>query len=126
MGGVVYSLGRMVGPKVRKAKWVFRSMTGSEADALQAEFEVGRDMAHEVECQVDIDREPAVRQLLSEVGDRLTGRLTNRRRVFTFRATRFLRHTSTPRSTTYYAQHFFHPSPAESLSFLPKRRIITP
>jgi len=42
MAGFFYNLGRLVGPKVRKAEWVVRSLTGSEAEAVRAEQAVGR------------------------------------------------------------------------------------
>jgi len=45
MAGFFYKLGRMVGPKVHKAEWVFRSLTGTEAEAIVAEQSVGRALA---------------------------------------------------------------------------------
>ena len=35
MAGFFYNLGRLVGPKVRKADWVYQSLTGSEAEAAR-------------------------------------------------------------------------------------------
>ena len=57
MSGLFYNLGRMVGPKVRKAKWIWQSMTGSEADAIKMENEVGRDLAREIRKQLELDDE---------------------------------------------------------------------
>lgn len=86
MGGVFYNLGRMVGPAVRKGKWILQSLTGSETDVIKAEYEVGRDMAAAVEQEVALDTDPESIRLINEVGIRLASRLTNKDRRFTFRA----------------------------------------
>ncbi|GIW82787.1 MAG: hypothetical protein KatS3mg105_4594 [Gemmatales bacterium] len=56
MGSFFYNLGKMIGPHVRKAKWVVRSLTGTEADAVRAEAEVGRDLARAFTQQMELDR----------------------------------------------------------------------
>ena len=48
MSGFFYSLGRMVGPHVRKAKWGWASITGTEEEAIAAEYEVGKELAAEI------------------------------------------------------------------------------
>jgi predicted Zn-dependent protease len=73
MAGLFYHLGRMVGPKLRQANWVLRSLTGTEAEAVQAEHQVGRDLAYAFARQVEPDPDPAVGQLLGEIGTRLAG-----------------------------------------------------
>ena len=35
MGGFFYNLGQRVGTNLRKANWVLRSLTGTEAEAVQ-------------------------------------------------------------------------------------------
>ena len=35
MGGLSYNLGRKVGSALRKGKWAFQSLTGSESDIVQ-------------------------------------------------------------------------------------------
>ncbi len=37
MAGLFYHLGRLVGPKVRQANWVYRSLAGTEAESVRAE-----------------------------------------------------------------------------------------
>ncbi|OHB74598.1 MAG: hypothetical protein A2Z25_16445 [Planctomycetes bacterium RBG_16_55_9] len=54
MGGLFYNLGKKVGPKVRKARWMWLSATGSEADAIAVEYSVGVDLAHEIRSQLDL------------------------------------------------------------------------
>jgi predicted Zn-dependent protease len=78
----------MVGPQLRKADWLYRSLTGTEAEAIRAELAVGRDLAGAVAQQLEIDPEPAAGQLLDEVRARLGACLTNRQRQFTVRAVR--------------------------------------
>jgi predicted Zn-dependent protease len=74
----------MVGPRIRKARWIWQSITGSEADAIQIEHEVGRDLAREIRHQLEPDPEPQATQLLSEVGARLSACAANKLRTFSF------------------------------------------
>ena len=57
MKRLFYNLGRKVGPHFRKAKWILQSMTGSEAEAIKAEHEVGQDLARQVRGQLRPDGE---------------------------------------------------------------------
>jgi len=79
-----YNLGRKVGPKVRKVKWIWQSMTGTEADAIKIENDVGRDLAHEIRLQLKPDAEPKIDQLLKEIAPRLSKCVANRYRTFSF------------------------------------------
>jgi len=74
----------MVGPRIRKAKWIWQSITGSEADAIQVEHEVGRDLACEIRRRLEPDPKPQAAQLLGEVGDRLSACVANKLRTFSF------------------------------------------
>ncbi len=84
MSGTFYNLGKKLGPKVRKAKWVWHSATGTEADAIKTENEVGRDLASEVRCQLALDTDPKIRALLKKIGSRLSKCVANRYRTFSF------------------------------------------
>ncbi len=84
MSGLFYNLGRKVGPKVRKAKWFWQSIAGTEADTIKIEYEVGKDLAREVRCQLDLDTEPRAEQILNETGTRLTACVANKSRKFSF------------------------------------------
>ncbi len=88
MAGFFYNLGRLVGPKVRKAEWVVRSLTGTEAEALVAEQAVGRDLARACLEQMEPDPDPAAREHLDYLAARLTPGLRDRRRSFRFLAVR--------------------------------------
>ncbi|MHC4105579.1 MAG: M48 family metallopeptidase [Planctomycetota bacterium] len=85
MSGLFYSLGRKVGPKVRKVKWFWQSIAGSEADAIKVEYEVGQDLAREVMSQLEIDCQPQVEKILNETSRRLTACVVNKSRKFNFK-----------------------------------------
>ena len=84
MSGLFYNLGRKVGPKVRKARWMWQSATGSEADAIKVEYEVGLDLAREIRQQLGPELEPQADQLLNETGNRLAACVANKFRRFNF------------------------------------------
>jgi beta-barrel assembly-enhancing protease len=84
VGSLFYNLGRKVGPKVRKARWIWGSMTGTEADAIRLERGVGSDLAEEARQQLGPDPDPKVRQMLDQVGHRLVDRVANKLRAFHF------------------------------------------
>ncbi|MGQ9649916.1 MAG: M48 family metalloprotease [Phycisphaerae bacterium] len=86
MAGVFRNLGRMAGPHVRKAKWLLRSLTGPQAEAIQAELEVGRDMAGAIARSGQLDTDPCWQRILAQTGGRLVNRLANRLRRFSFNA----------------------------------------
>jgi predicted Zn-dependent protease len=84
LSGLFYNLGRKVGPKVRKARWMWQSVTGSEADAIKVEYEVGLDLAREIREQLEPEQEPQTDQVLNEIGHRLTSCVANKSRRFSF------------------------------------------
>jgi len=84
MAGFFYKLGRMLGPKVREANWVVSSLTGTEADAVRAEEQVGRDLAQSFLEQLDVEDDPTVLAVITEVGGRLVPCLKDKQRTFRF------------------------------------------
>jgi predicted Zn-dependent protease len=81
-----YNLGKKAGPKFRKARWMWESLTGTEAEAIGTEHAVGLDAAQEVRQQLQMDREPRVRETLDALGLRLTACVANKLRSFHFDA----------------------------------------
>ena len=71
MSGLFYNIGRMLGPNVRKARWIWKSMTGSEADYVRLEHDVGRDLTLELRRQLKLDPDQQAARLLNDVGSRL-------------------------------------------------------
>lgn len=88
MAGFFYKLGQLVGPKVRKANWVVSSLTGTQAEATQAEYRVGCDLAQAFAQQTEAETDPAVQQILDEAGSRLAACVKDRERRFRFVAMR--------------------------------------
>jgi predicted Zn-dependent protease len=77
-----YKLGQKAGSAFRQARWVWQSATGSEDDAIRAEYGVGRDMAAAVRERSLCDDEPALQAMLDEIGGQLAGVVRNRQHRF--------------------------------------------
>jgi predicted Zn-dependent protease len=86
MGHLFYHLGKAINQALHKGKWVFDSVTGSEADAVRAEEPVGRDLAGALLRQMPADPDPEVARFLEQMGGCLAGRVRVRGRRFSFRA----------------------------------------
>ena len=84
VGGFFYKLGRMAGPKVRKGKWLWQSLVGSEDEAIAAEYGVGRDLAAEVARQARVETNGTRTATVCAVGSRLAGCMADKRRTFSF------------------------------------------
>jgi predicted Zn-dependent protease len=82
MGSFFFDLGRSVRATMRKGNWVLQSLTGDEADALAAEYKLGRDLAWGMLRQMEADPDPAAAQLVERLGNRLAGCVRDRRRRF--------------------------------------------
>jgi predicted Zn-dependent protease len=75
-------LGRAAVPALRKGKWIWEGLTGSEEEALQAERALGRTLAGELRAVTIPTADPTSPRLVQEVGARLQGALADRRRQF--------------------------------------------
>lgn len=84
MGGFFYSMGRLIGPKLRKGKWVWDSLTASPAQVVEAEYRTGRDMAEALARQMPLDDDLQGARLIVDLGGRLASRLTNQARKWSF------------------------------------------
>ena len=84
MSSLFHNLGRKVGPTVRKAKWIWQSVTGSEAGAIKVENQVGHDLATEIKKQLKLDREHQSARILNEIGPNLTKCVARKLRTFNF------------------------------------------
>ncbi len=82
--GLFYHLGRKVGPKVRKARWMWASATGTQADTVRLERGVGLDLADEAKRQLQMDAESRTRETIDQVGRRLADRVADKLRTFHF------------------------------------------
>ena len=71
---------------MRRAKWIWHSMTGTETDTIKMENQVGRDLAHEIRNQAELDKDSRIEQILNETGFRLSRCVANESRTFSFEA----------------------------------------
>jgi predicted Zn-dependent protease len=77
-GNAFYRLGRIAGVQFRKARWMWQSVAGSEAEAIQAEYGVGRDMAAVVLEQTPRDGDQSTQALLDDICEKLASMVRNR------------------------------------------------
>lgn len=86
MSGFFYNLGRHVGraavPTIRKSKWIWDGLTGTEEDALRAEAAFGATLAAELRASTERFDDPAAASLLNGLCARLAGCVRDKRRVF--------------------------------------------
>jgi len=82
-----FKLGREARSQLRKGRWVWSSLTAGERERLEAEYEAGRDLARQFDRNAVFDRDDQVDELLSEITERLTGRLKNKQRRWRVLAT---------------------------------------
>jgi predicted Zn-dependent protease len=84
MGGLFYKLGKLAGPKIRKAKWAYLAATAPEAEVAEAEYSVGADMARAIRKQFEPCEDPQFTNLLTEIGTVLVRRVKNNKRRYSF------------------------------------------
>ena len=72
-----YRFGRKAGVSFRRARWIWESVAGSEADAIKAEYGVGRDMASVVRAQASQGSNDELQALLDELIHALAGAVRN-------------------------------------------------
>ena len=63
---------------------MWQTFTGTEADAIKVEYEVGLDLAREIRQQLEPSTESQTDQVLNEIGSRLAGCVANKSRRFSF------------------------------------------
>jgi Zn-dependent protease with chaperone function len=75
-----FKLGRKLSANARKGRWIWTSLTGSEREALEAEYQAGCDLARAFERGAPLDDDPRSREILAKTSGRLAQRLTNKQR----------------------------------------------
>jgi predicted Zn-dependent protease len=75
-----FRLGRKAGASARKGHWIWKSLTGAESEALEAEYRAGLDLARDFDRSTPFEDDPRSRELLAEITGRLSRRLTNKQR----------------------------------------------
>jgi predicted Zn-dependent protease len=86
MSGLFYELGRSLGrvtvPTLRKSKWVWNSLTGTEEEAVRAEYAFGRTLAAELRATNEMITDPHATALANDLCQRLAARVRDKRRAF--------------------------------------------
>jgi Zn-dependent protease with chaperone function len=71
MDDVFYRAGRAAAKGLRRARWIWNSLAGSESEALEAEYQVGADLARALDAESEWDADPAANELLAGISARL-------------------------------------------------------
>jgi predicted Zn-dependent protease len=82
--GIFYTLGKKLGPRYRKARWVWQSFFGSERERTAAENALGHDLADEIRSQVRLCDPSLFHTDITDLGMRLSQGLRNQQRSFVF------------------------------------------
>jgi predicted Zn-dependent protease len=86
VSGFFYNLGRHVGraavPTIRKSKWIWDGLTGTEEEALRAEAAFGSALALEMRAATERPNDPQLAALLNGLCARLAGCVKDKRRAF--------------------------------------------
>jgi predicted Zn-dependent protease len=86
MSGFFYNLGCHVGraavPTIRKSKWIWDGLTGTEEEALRAEAAFGSALAIELRVATRRVEDPRLTALLNDLCGRLAGCVRDKRRAF--------------------------------------------
>ena len=80
MDDFFFRLGRKAGAGMRKGKWILASLTAGEAEALEAEYQAGCDLARAFDRRSRFDEDSRSREFLAGIRGRLTERLNNKQR----------------------------------------------
>jgi Zn-dependent protease with chaperone function len=75
-----FKLGRKAGAGMRKGRWIWASLTAGEAEALEAEYQAGCDLARAYDRRTRFDDDSRSCDFLAGIGARLSERLTNKQR----------------------------------------------
>jgi beta-barrel assembly-enhancing protease len=79
-----YTLGRQVGPHIRKARWLWHSLAGNQTDAIKVENYVGRDLAAQIRSQLNPVQNKQIEDILNQTGSQLVRCVANQLRTFNF------------------------------------------
>jgi len=84
MASFFYNLGKLAGPKIRKAQWAWAAATAPQDEVIEAEYRVGAEMAQQVRTMSRLCPEGEYTELLRTVGERLGPFVNSPLRKFTY------------------------------------------
>lgn len=76
------NLGRSVGSTVKKGKWFYQSLFGSEEEAIQAEYLVGKELSQNLIQEIPVIKEPELQKLIDNIGKILLSNLKDTKHRF--------------------------------------------
>jgi beta-barrel assembly-enhancing protease len=86
MSGFFFNLGRQIGraaiPAIRKSKWIWDDLTGTEEQVLEAERALGATLAAELRQATERSGHPEISRRLNDLCQKLAAQLKNSRRAF--------------------------------------------
>jgi len=77
-------IGRKTGELYNRGRWYWRSSAGTENEAIEAEYILGKNLARDLITDISIDTNPDLNELLLNVGKELEYPLKNKNRKFHF------------------------------------------
>ena len=86
VSGLFYNLGRRLGratiPAIRKTKWIYDGLAGSQDEALRAEARLGNALAAELRATAPPVSDPTLTPLVAALGRQLAACVRDKRRTF--------------------------------------------
>ena len=77
-------IGKKTGQTLRRGKWLYKAALGSEEEAIDAEYFVGKEIAGKITQLNKIDSNLEIHKLINSVGEKLIEKLKNSYRKFSF------------------------------------------
>ncbi len=84
MSGIFYKLGEKAGRSLKKGQWIYKSVFGSEEEGIRAEYILGQELTRRITQQAAGTVDPRQREHISDIGQRLSSRLSNQQRKWQF------------------------------------------
>ena len=83
MSGLFYQLGRLAGPKIRKARWAYLAATAPRQEVIAAEVKVGSDMVRALQDTIRFSQDESSNTIM-HIGDSLAKCVGKNSRPFSF------------------------------------------
>jgi len=78
------NLGQKLGTTVNKGKWYYKSLFGSEKEAIEAEYVMGQALAANISREIQIYKDPSFQNLIDGIGEKLIQKVVSKQRKFKF------------------------------------------
>ncbi len=107
MENLFYKLGKRVGKSLYRGRYLYKTLTGSSDESLEAEYALGLILARDIEKETQITEQPEKQLLVEAVLRRLQKRVKNKKRYFTVKVlkTHNLNAFALPGGFIYITEH---------------------